>query len=126
MGKLDSFVELVKEFQSVADFVTIYIREAHANDGWSFSKNEYDIKQHTSLAERLMAAEVLAETDHPCPIYVDDITDQAKIDYGSVPDRLFVIKGTTIDYAGARGPEGYNLEELREYLEQYTRGKKNN
>ena len=36
MAKLAKFNEIVRDFNDLADFVIIYISEAHANDGWAF------------------------------------------------------------------------------------------
>ena len=37
MAKLARFNEIVHDFSDVADFVIVYISEAHARDGWSFT-----------------------------------------------------------------------------------------
>lgn len=34
--KLDSFLSIKEEFEDVADFVLVYIEEAHPSDGWAF------------------------------------------------------------------------------------------
>ena len=46
MAKIATFVELVEKFRSEADFVTIYIDEAHASDRWEFKNNYLDVKSH--------------------------------------------------------------------------------
>ena len=40
MARLKEFTQLVKEFNHVADFLIIYIEEAHPSDGWAFKVNE--------------------------------------------------------------------------------------
>ena len=126
MDKAETFVELMKEFQSVADFVTIYVKEAYSLDGYAEVDQSIMDKEYASIAGRLVAAEALVETVHPCPIYIDDVTDEARYDYGAYPDRLFVIEGNRIAYEGGRGPFYYDLKELREFLENYICNKKQN
>ena len=36
MTKLQQFNEIVRDFRDVADFVIIYVEEAHPSDGWAF------------------------------------------------------------------------------------------
>ena len=35
MAKLHDFGEIVRDFSDVADFVIVYIEEAHPSDGWA-------------------------------------------------------------------------------------------
>ena len=39
-ARVEEFLSLVQEFSDVADFVNIYIEEAHPNDGWAFEVSE--------------------------------------------------------------------------------------
>ena len=48
MAKIASFVELADKFRSEADFVVVYIDEAHSSDGWAFNRNYADVKSHKS------------------------------------------------------------------------------
>lgn len=34
--RVDEFLGIVREFNDVADFLTVYIEEAHPSDGWAF------------------------------------------------------------------------------------------
>ena len=36
MAKLRQFNEIARDFTDVADFVVVYIEEAHPTDGWAF------------------------------------------------------------------------------------------
>ncbi|KAJ8375359.1 hypothetical protein SKAU_G00059390 [Synaphobranchus kaupii] len=108
---------LVKDFGAVADFLVVYIAEAHATDGWSFSNN-VDIKKHTNLQERLAAAQVLLKENPLCPIVVDDMTDITASKYGALPERLYVLLSGKVIYKGKMGPWGYNPEEVRRVLEK--------
>lgn len=117
MYKLDEFKELVKDFSGMADFLMVYIAEAHSSDDWAFSNN-YDINQHKSLEDRLSAARILVKEDPPCPVVVDEMSNCAAMKYGALPDRLYVLQGGKVVYKGAMGPWGYNPLEVRAFLEK--------
>ena len=36
MKRMEKYAQLIADFKDVADFVTVYIEEAHPNDGWAF------------------------------------------------------------------------------------------
>ncbi|KAK7888898.1 hypothetical protein WMY93_024458 [Mugilogobius chulae] len=88
------FKQLVRDFSDVADFIVIYVAEAHSSDGWAFSNN-YDINQHQSLEDRLTA-----------------------IKYGALPERLYVLQAGKVVYKGKMGPWGYSPSEVRAFLEK--------
>ncbi|KAM4629103.1 type I iodothyronine deiodinase isoform 2-T2 [Polymixia lowei] len=113
----DEFKELVKDFRDVADFLVIYIAEAHSTDGWAFTNN-IDINQHKNLEERLSAARILVEKDPLCPVVVDEMTDVTAMKYGALPERLFVLQAGKIIYKGGMGPRGYSPLEVRSLLEK--------
>ncbi len=66
--------------------------------------------------ERLLAAQMLEEQDLPCKVYVDTMTDEACLKYGSIPERLYVIHEGKVAYAGGTGPFYYSVPELEYWL----------
>lgn len=117
MYKLEEFKQLVKDFSDVADFLVIYIAEAHSTDGWAFNNN-IDIKQHQSLEDRLSAAQILVQEDPLCPVVADEMTDVSAIKYGAQPERLYVLQAGKVVYKGQKGPSGYNPQEVRSFLKK--------
>lgn len=118
MAKLAKFNEVVRDFNDVADFAIVYISEAHAQDGWAF-KNNYEIRQHQNLDERLNAAKFVLAQNPPCPVFVDTMSDTTQFAYAALPERLYVIDEDKIAYVGGLGPDGYSLDELRRWLTEY-------
>uniref|UniRef100_A0A8C1ER37 Iodothyronine deiodinase n=1 Tax=Cyprinus carpio carpio TaxID=630221 RepID=A0A8C1ER37_CYPCA len=114
---LDEFKQLVKDFSDVADFLVVYLAEAHATDAWAFANN-VDIKVHKTLEERLAAARTLVKEDPLCPVVVDEMTNITASKYGALPERLYVIQSGKVFYQGGIGPWGYNPEEVRKVLEK--------
>lgn len=117
MYKLDEFEELVKNFSEVADFLVVYIAEAHSSDGWAFTNN-YDINTHQRLEDRLSAARILLQKDPLCPVVVDEMSDITAIKYGALPERFYVLQAGKVVYKGSVGPWGYNPLEVRAFLEK--------
>ena len=98
----------------------IYIEEAHASDGWKF-ENNYDINYHTSIEERLHAATKLRDIGAECPIVVDRMENRANLLYGGLFERLYIILNDVVVYAGEKGPMGFWVEEINDWLQKYFR-----
>ncbi len=71
MYKLEDFRKLVQDYGKVADFVVVYMEEAHASDEWNLKNNPFSIRVHRNLEERLDAARILHQMALPCPLLVD-------------------------------------------------------
>ncbi|KAI8508982.1 Thyroxine 5-deiodinase [Branchiostoma belcheri] len=118
MAHLARFNDLVAEFADRADFLTVYIAEAHASDGWSF-RNNIKIRKHQTLQERLAAAEMLADANLSGPLLVDTMDDVANRKYGAWPERLYILLDGRVTYKGEPGPHGYHVHQVRDWLEKY-------
>uniref|UniRef100_A0A452VBC5 Iodothyronine deiodinase n=1 Tax=Ursus maritimus TaxID=29073 RepID=A0A452VBC5_URSMA len=104
-------------FCSTADFLIIYIEEAHASDGWAF-KNNVNIRTHRNLQERLQAARLLLDRTPQCPVVVDTMENESSQRYAALPERLYVLREGRILYKGKSGPWNYHPEEVRAVLEK--------
>lgn len=119
-ARVDQFLSIVGEFSDVADFLTVYVEEAHPCDGWAF-KNNVTIPKHQTLEQRCAAAQVMLDTvAFDCPIVVDNMGDTTNKAYAGMPIRLFILKGRNVEYAGGVGPTFYNLNEVKEWLQSYS------
>jgi len=103
--------------QDVAQFFTVYIREAHPADGWRMSMNDqFNIVefQPKSDAERdIVAARCCEIMSHPWPMLVDTIDNKTGDEYSAFPDRLYLIDAEgKVAYKSGRGPFGYDPGEL--------------
>jgi hypothetical protein len=116
--------EVFKQFRDKAQFVFVYIREAHPTDGWQVGDNQRDgilDRQPQSLEERgqvcLLAAERLKLG---MLTVVDGMDNKTDADYGAWPERLYVVdKQGLIAYKGQPGPGGFNPRELAESLARF-------
>ena len=119
MVKFEHFNKVVARFSSMADFIIIYIEEAHAADAWRF-ENNMEIKNHRSLEDRIEAANVLQQKGPRCPIFIDSMLNEANLKYGGLFERLYIILDDVIVYEGERGPVGYHVEEVEHWLEKHV------
>ena len=113
------FDSVVKEFEDIADFLIVYISEAHPTDGWVIDDNRYQLANHRSIDDRLQAAAVLVSHGVPCPVVVDTMAMETELQYAAEPERLFVLLEGYVLYEGGEGPFGYQPSEVRRWLEQY-------
>jgi len=104
-----------------ADFLFVYVREAHPTDGWAMKSNEKAgvvVAQPQSFAERQLVAEQCAAKLKPSiPFYVDDIADTAGNLWSAMPARLYVIDSQgKVAWKSGRGPFGFKPEEMEQAL----------
>lgn len=122
MKRLRAFGRLVRNYADVADALLVYIEEAHPSDGWASSDAPYQITRHRCLKERLRAARLMEREAPPgCLVVADGMENAANAAYGAYFDRLYVVQDGKVVYQGGRGPEGYRISELRDWLEEYRR-----
>uniref|UniRef100_A0A8C9RSS3 Iodothyronine deiodinase n=1 Tax=Scleropages formosus TaxID=113540 RepID=A0A8C9RSS3_SCLFO len=122
-------VNFGSEFSDVADFLLVYIEEAHPSDGWALSTMEshaFQVKKHRSLEERMLAAHRLLEhfaLPPQCHLVADCMDNNANVAYGVSNERVCIVQKKKIAYLGGKGPFFYHLKDVRRWLEQ-TYGKR--
>lgn len=110
-----------QRYKDQANFLMVYVREAHPTDGWKMISNERSgvaVKQPTTLAERTGVCDQFCKKLKPnMPVYVDEINDPVGRAYSGMPARLYVIDSQgKIAYKGGRGPFGFNVGEMENAL----------
>lgn len=114
--------KLWETWRDQVEFVVVYIREAHPEEGWVVSPNRDQgilINDPETTEDRTEVAETCAlRLKIRMPVVVDDVDDRIASAYGALPDRLYLIeKGGRIAYQGERGPWGFKPEELAQAIE---------
>jgi hypothetical protein len=96
-----------ERFASQAQFLLVYLREAHALDGWT-KPNSQLTDPRTQAERELVAAQCCKELKLEFPALVDTMDDQTAVDWAAWPERIFVV-GTDgrVAYAGEQGPWGF-------------------
>lgn len=114
-------MQIFNDYKDHADFLTIYVREAHPTDEWQMKSNIKDdvcYAQPRNLADRLaIANDFTKRFNYPVPFGVDDMNNAANNAYAAWPERLYIIDETgKIAYRGGMGPFNYNPAEVRSWL----------
>ena len=110
------------QFKDQADFLTVYIREAHPDDEWQMDvnlKDEVCYLQPKTLEQRVAIANDFTQRfNYPLPLVVDTMADAANKTYAAWPERLYILgPDGTVVYKGGIGPFHYKPEEVRAWLE---------
>ena len=105
------------------EFLVVYIREAHPDDGWvSQGNQEADIHVYdpTTEEERGEVAQACAMAlDIEMTVLVDGIDDTVASAYGALPDRLYLVgRDGRVAYQGEKGPRGFVPEDLEVAIRQ--------
>jgi type I thyroxine 5'-deiodinase len=113
---------MYREWSGRAEFLFVYIREAHASDAWQLAQNERDdviLAQPKTFDERRNVAQTCAaELALSMPCVVDDMENSVDTAYAGWPERLYVVDTHgRIAYAGLRGPFGFDPAEVARWLE---------
>jgi Iodothyronine deiodinase len=114
-------VQIYEDYKDHADFLTVYVREAHPTNEWQMKANVKDdvcYAQPKTLAQRVaIANDFTKRFKFPLPFGIDDMTNAANDAYAAWPERLYIIdESGHIAYRGGMGPFNYNPAEVREWL----------
>jgi thiol-disulfide isomerase/thioredoxin len=113
--------EVRKRFGDSAEFLFVYVREAHPTDGWAMQSNAQagvSVAQPKTYAERAAVAQQChARLKPTIPFLVDDVDDKTGHAYSAMPARMYVIDPSgRVVYKGGRGPFGFKVGEMEQAL----------
>ena len=103
------------------DFLVVYIREAHPEEGWILPENRRSrlaVNEPITAEERCAVASTCAVGLRlRMPMVVDGLDNVVESTYGGWPDRLYLIRRHgRIAYQGGEGPFGFKPAELERAL----------
>jgi len=124
MASVKKFGALCGEFSDTADFVAVYISEAHPSESGDLPDSyEFKIATHEQFEQRIEAAQSLKHKFKPlnitCPLLVDFMDDKANKAYGALPERLYILLNGKIVYMGGQGPMDYKIDEVEDWLRNH-------
>jgi alkylhydroperoxidase family enzyme/thiol-disulfide isomerase/thioredoxin len=113
--------KLYRRYKDRANFVMVYVREAHPTDGWRMLSNEraeVRLDQPKSFEERVGVAQTCQrKLGFDMPFVVDTIDDAVGGMYSGMPSRLYVIdRDGKVAYKSGRGPFGFKPAEMEQAL----------
>ena len=122
LSALPALAALSSTYAGRADFVLVYVEEAHPSDGWRRDGVRHAIAQHRSLEERQRAA-VTLQTELLCcgadlqrvGRAVDLMSNEASHAYGALPERLALLLDSRLVWLGER--ESCSVHGLQANLE---------
>lgn len=113
---------MAEKYKGVANFLTIYISEAHASDVWPLGTTVC-VKQHQSLQDRIDAAKehLIKNRDCKVPVLVDNILNGFDSHYRGWPERFYIIVGKNVELVGMPSAEdkGFNRDEISKWLDSF-------
>ena len=113
--------KLYRRYGDRAEFLMIYVREAHPTDGWRMESNDrvhVELAQPQTYDQRAEVAQTCrAHLDLNLPLLVDTIDDAVGAQYSGMPSRLYVIdRESRVAYKSGRGPFGFKPGEMEQAL----------
>jgi len=116
-----NFEKLQRRYGDRANFVMVYVREAHPSDGWRMQSNDLvgvSTAQPTTYEERVEVARRCGKLlNLGFPMLVDTIDDAVGARYSGMPGRFYLLdKAGKIAFKNARGPFGFKPAELEQSL----------
>ncbi len=124
-GQLEGIDDVYRDFRDRAEFLFIYIREAHPDSVLSLTDAQQrpalvKIPQHTTLKGRTQAAAACGRTlKLRMPIAVDTIDNTVGRAYAGWPNRMVVVGADgRILFASSPSPRGTDAPRLRTWLQE--------
>jgi hypothetical protein len=118
--------KIYEDYRDRADFLTVYIREAHPTDEWPMRSNDSDkddvcYTQPKTLGQRVAIANDFARRfNFSLPFGIDDMSNAANDAYAAWPERLYILDASgRISYKGGNGPFKYDPKEVRTWLARH-------
>ncbi len=115
--------EIYQQYKDDIQLYLIYIREAHAADGWQTPQNLYEdiiYNEPTTDDERAEVGQACQiDLDLKYPMLIDSIDNDVDNKYIGAPIRLYVIDPDgRLTYVGDRGPRGFDTDSWVQAIEQ--------
>ena len=112
---------VIGRYRDRAEFLMVYVREAHPSDGWAMESNAkvgVAVTQPKSNDERAKVCQQFQTKLKPTiPVVVDGVDDRVGHAYSGMPARLYVIDPSgKVTYKGGRGPFGFRAGEMEQAL----------
>ena len=111
---------MYREYKDKADFVLVYVREAHASDGRSPKRSGPQVSEPKTLAERAkVATDCVKSLKVDFPVLLDNLDNKVQQTYRGFPARAVMVgpDGNFI-FVGAPGPRGVNATQIEAELKK--------
>lgn len=118
---MPELLQLQQEFSKHADFLSVYLCEAHAQDEWPVGDKFAGVptfQQHKTVEERSAAAlAFIADYKWTYPMYLDTLSNDVVERLGAWPVRLYIIRDGKMAFMARPTHEyTYSVNDLRQAL----------
>tara|TARA_B100000315_G_scaffold259120_1_gene313728 strand:+ start:2227 stop:2595 length:369 start_codon:yes stop_codon:yes gene_type:complete len=115
--------EIYNTYKDQVEFLSIYIREAHPDDGWRTAKNVREgiryIEPRTDDERTEIATVCQQMMDLQMPMLIDSIDNDAESKYISIPMRLYLVDAAgNLAYVGGEGPFDFKPDEFEAAIKE--------
>jgi len=109
-----------EKFKGIANFICVYIYEAHPIDEWNLYKG-ICYKQPKTLEDRTnMCQTYKNEHNVSFPCVADLMDNNTNSSYSAWPERLYIIQSGKIVFKGGKAPDHYHPEHINQWLAAYS------
>ena len=118
---------LISKYGCIADFLGVYVREAHTQDGWKLGDVITQHNTHKNLEDRARIASLWAkECSWPCSYVIDSMADEFSTKFEAWPERLVVIQSCKIVFlqmhSKITGNTNLWTQDAEAFLKTYIQG----
>jgi len=114
---VDEVHDLFEKYKDIVHFLTIYLREAHAQDIWPLGQH-VTVQSHKKIDDRIsVAREFISANSWRLPTVVDTIEDCFMRTYWAHPERFFAIFDGKLSFKAQPRNAFYPVSDLAEWLE---------
>ncbi|MBT8422320.1 MAG: redoxin domain-containing protein, partial [Gammaproteobacteria bacterium] len=108
-AQFECFREVYERFGDRLDFLTVYVKEEHPEDGWQLEINErHDCVYRQPVdadARAAIAADFIERYSVAMPMAIDSMSNATCNAYSADPERLYIIDGTgVVQHRSEPGP----------------------
>lgn len=107
----------------IADFLCVYIAEAHASDTWPMGREVSILASTKTMEERLAAARTMKSLGLMVPIWADTMDNVFMNTYAAWPERFYIFYNNVIAYIAQPQRAAYCPAELRLWLSMHLQQK---
>jgi Iodothyronine deiodinase len=113
--------KLYEQYRNQAEFLVVYITEAHPSDVWQMESNVKDKVVFASPRNEdersFVAGSCVRKLGIEIPALLDEFGNSTESAYTAWPDRLYLIdRAGKVAYKSKPGPFGFKTDELRAAL----------
>jgi len=113
------FKQLHAQYKEKAQFLAVYITEAHAKDEWPVGKTTSFCDQPKCIEDRLSLASTLQQSlELPFPVLVDTMSNQFEHQFAAWPFRFYVLADGEVRFIAQPDPSlyAYDVTKLEDWL----------